>query len=146
MKFKVAKDINQPQQLVAQLFADPNNLKEYQEGFIRKEVISGIAGKDGTISKMYYKTNKYEMELTETIVSNKLPDTFEANYHHKNMDNAMRCSFIAMDDLTTRYEMECEYTAFRGFIPKILGLFFPKIFKKQVQKWMVNFKNFAEKQ
>lgn len=83
IKFKASIDINRPQKLVAQLFANPNNLKVYQEGFIRKEVIWGIAGEDGAISKIYYKTAKYDTELTETIVYNKLPETFEAHYHHK---------------------------------------------------------------
>lgn len=36
MKFKGSIDINAPLEKVTKLIADPKNLKEYQEGFIRK--------------------------------------------------------------------------------------------------------------
>lgn len=47
MKFKGYQDINQPLEKVAALFADPQYLKEYQDGFVRKTLISGEEGKDG---------------------------------------------------------------------------------------------------
>lgn len=144
MKFNCSVIINQPVDKVAQLFADPKYLKEYQEGFIKKDLISGTAGQEGAISKMYYKTGKREMELTETITLNNLPKEFAASYHHKHMDNTMKCFFISLSDQQTRYDSEIEYTAFRGFIPKMLGLFFKRMFKKQAQQWLDNFKAFAE--
>jgi hypothetical protein len=39
---------------------------------------------------MYYKQGKRELELTETITANRLPDSFEASYHHIHMDNTMK--------------------------------------------------------
>ncbi len=146
MKFGGSIDIDQPKEKVAVLFANPQYLKEYQDGFVKKELISGDAGQNGAISKMYYKSGKREMELTETITANNLPDSFEANYHHEHMDNTLKCSFVALSDNQTRYVSEGEYTAFRGFIPKMMALLFPGMFSKQAQKWMNNFKAFAEKQ
>lgn len=146
MKFKGTIDINQPMALVAELFADPQYLHEYQDGFVKKELISGSEGKDGAVSKMYYKTGKREMVLTETITANRLPHSFEASYHHKHMDNTLKCTFTSLGVKQTRYETEGEYTAFRGFLPKMMALLFPKMFERQAQKWMDNFKAFAEKQ
>lgn len=146
MKFRGVVDIDQPKEKVAALFANPKYLGEYQNGFIRKELISGQEGENGAVSKMYYKHGKGEMELTETIISNNLPDSFFASYHHKHMDNTLKTSFIVLGDSKTRYNTEGEYTAFRGFIPKMMALFFPKMFEKQAQKWLDNFKIFAEKQ
>lgn len=146
MKFKGLIDIDQPLELVSALFADPKNLGEYQDGFIRKELVSGPKGRNGAVSKMYYKHGKQEMELTETITSNQLPYSFEASYHHKHMDNTLKSTFTALSTSKTRYETEGEYTAFRGFIPKMMALFFPKMFERQAQKWLNNFKVFAEKQ
>lgn len=146
MKFICSVTINRPKEKVARLFADPGTLKEYQEGFLKKEPVSGDAGKEGAVSKMFYRTGKQEMELIETITVNRLPDEFNASYHHKNMDNTMKSTFTAIDDHTTRYDAEIEYTAFRGFIPKIMGLFFRGMFKSQVRKWLDNFKRFAEKE
>jgi len=146
MKFKGSIDINQSLEKVTSLFIDPKNLKEYQEGFDRKELISGEEGKDGAISKMYYKNGKHEMELTETIVSNKLPYTFEAFYHHKHMDNTMKCTFTALDNNLTRYESEIEYTRINWFLPRLMAILFPGMYKKPAKRWMDNFKEFAEKQ
>ncbi|MEK6155032.1 SRPBCC family protein [Flavobacteriaceae bacterium 3-367] len=145
MKFTCTIEIDRPQDIVAQLFGDPQYLGEYQEGFLDKTLLEGTAGENGAISKMRYKMGKGEMELTETIMDNSLPDRFLAHYHHKHMDNSMECRFVSLSDSRTRYESEIEYTAFRGFVPRAMAFLFPGMFKKQVQKWLDNFKTFAEK-
>lgn len=146
MKFKGFVDINQSRDKVVAFFADPKYLGEYQEGFVRKELVSGAEGKDGAISKMYYKMGKQNMELTETITTNRLPDTFEAHYHHVHMDNTMKCTFIALNDKQTRYEYEFEYTRINWVMPKLMAILFPGVYKKPAQRWMNNFKEFVEKQ
>lgn len=144
MKFTCTIIINKPKEQVATLFANPDYLKEYQDTFICKELISGESGKNGAVSKMLYKMGKGEMELTETIIENNLPDSFYAEYHHKHTDNTMRCTFESKDDNNTIYSSEIHYTSIRGFMPKAMAFLFPSVFKKQVNKWLVNFKNFAE--
>ncbi|MGB0879587.1 MAG: hypothetical protein ACPGTO_03375 [Polaribacter sp.] len=146
MKFTCSVIINKPKKIVADFFANPDFLSEYQDGFIKKIHISGDVGKENSISKMYYKMGKGEMELTETILKNDLPDVFLAQYHHKHTDNTMQSSFISLDDTTTQYDAEIHYTAFRGFMVKTMAFLFPSFFKKQVQKWLDNFKVFVEKQ
>ena len=146
MKFTGFVEINQPQKKVAELFADPQYLGEYQDGFQKKEHISGEAGQEGAVSKMYYKQGKRDLELTETITKNNLPDSFEGFYHHKHMDNSMKCKFIPIDDNNTRYEYEFEYTRISWVMPKLMALLFPNMFKQMGEKWMQQFKEFAEKQ
>jgi hypothetical protein len=131
--------------LVARLFADPANLKEYQDGFKRKELISGESGKNGAVSKMYYDDGKRKMELTETITSNNLPDSFEAFYHHKHMDNTMKCNFTALDENSTRYDYEFEYTRIDWVMPKLMAVLFPGMYRKHGDKWMQQFKEFVER-
>ena len=144
MKFKGSIEINQPKDIVTNHFANPENLKEWQEGFMKIETIKGTPGEDGSISKLFYKMGKREMELTETIIANRLPDTFEAFYHHKHMDNTMKCTFTALDSNRTLYENEVEYTRINWFLPKLMAILFPGVYKKQGHKWMVNFKNSVE--
>ncbi len=144
MKFNCSVVINRPREIVVRLFSDPENLRSYQEGFISKELISGDEGEKGAVSKMLYRQGKGQMELTETIVRNELPEVFEGWYHHKYMDNTMISRFTELNANQTRYDAEIEYTVFRGVIPKIMAWLFPGVFKKQVQKWLNNFKNFAE--
>ena len=146
MKFKGHVDINQPQELVAKLFADPAYLGEYQDGFVKKELVSGEPGQEGAVSKMYYKQGKRELELTETITKNELPNRFEGHYHHIHMDNTMVCTFTPTGERTTRYEYEFEYTRINWFMPKLMSLLFPGMFRKQGEKWMQQFKAFCEKQ
>lgn len=146
MKFKGSIDINQPLEKVAEMFANPDNLGEYQEGFEKKDQISGIKGQDGAVSMMYYKNGKHEMELKETIIANKLPHSFEAFYHHKHMDNTMKCYFAALAEKKTRYEAEVEYTRIDWVMPRLMAILFPGMYKKPAQKWMNNFKLFAENQ
>ena len=146
MKFTCSVTIHKPRKIVVDFFENPDFLGEYQEGFIKKVLISGEVGKENTVSKMYYKMGKGEMELTETILKNDLPNVFLAQYHHKHTDNTMESSFIVLDENTTQYDAEIHYTALRGFMVKTMAFLFPSFFKKQVQKWLTNFKVFVEKQ
>ena len=145
MKFICTVTIQQPIEKVAELFADPAYLKEYQEGFEKKELVSGEAGQVGAISNLYYKTGKRTMELTETILVNNLPHEFMGQYHHKFTDNTMKSMFTALSENETKYDAEIHYTEFRGTPVKVIKFFFHKFFKKQVQKWLNNFKIFAER-
>lgn len=146
MKFNGSIDINQSLEKVTELFADPAHLKEYQEGFVKKELISGTAGEDGAVSKMFYKHGNHEMELTETITANRLPHTFEAFYHHKHMDNTMKCTFTSLSESKTRYETEVVYTRIDWLMPRLMSILFPGMYTKPAQRWLNNFKTFAEKQ
>ena len=146
MKYSGSIEINKPIGLVTKLFVDSKNLKEYQDGFVRKELQSGKEGEDGAISKMYYKYGNRDMILTETIVSNYLPASFEATYHHEHMDNSMKCSFNVIDENTTQYIYEFEYTRINWIMPKLMALLFPGIYRKQGEKWMNQFKEFVENQ
>jgi len=146
MKFQGSIDINKSRDTVVALFADPQHLKEYQDGFVRKELVNGKEGKDGAVSKMYYKYGSRDMELTETITANRLPESFDASYHHKHMDNTMKCTFTSLADDKTRYGYEFEYTRINWFMPKLMAILFPGMYRKQGEKWMRQFKEFAEKQ
>jgi hypothetical protein len=145
MKIEGHIDIRQARDIVAELFADPKRLGEYQEGFLRKEVQRGEPGQDGTVSRMYYRQGKGEMELIETITANRLPDSFAAEYHHKAMDNTMLVRFEALGPALTRYHYEYEYTELRGFLPKLIARLLPSVFRKPAEKWLRNFKEVAER-
>lgn len=146
MKFEGHIDINQSREIVTRLFADPQYLGEYQEGFVKKELVSGEAGQKGAISNMYYRHGKHEMELTETVLKNDLPNAFEAFYHHKHMDNTMRCTFESLGEKQTRYTWKVDYTRINWIMPRLIALLFPGAYKKPAKKWMENFKQFVEAQ
>lgn len=146
MKFKGSVDIAKPRAEVVDFFIDPQYLGNYQDGFVSKEVLSGEPARNGTISRMMYKYGKRDMELTETILENKLPESFLAEYHHKHMDNYMLCRFIEVDERHTRYEYEFEYTRMEWVLPRLMAILFPGMYRKQGEKWMRQFKEFVEQQ
>ena len=146
MKYSGSIDINKSRDVVTQLFADPDSRKEYQDGYVRTELISGEQGQVGAVSKLYYKYGKRDMELTETVTSNNLPHSFAATYHHTHMDNTMNCSFIELGPNKTRYEYEFEYTRISWLLPKLMAILFPGMYRKQGEKWMQQFKTFVENQ
>ena len=142
MKFTGYVDIERPREVVVSYFIDP----KYLDGFIKKELISGQVGEPGAVSILYYGDDKRKMELTETVITNDLPNIFIAEYHHKHMDNSMKCEFHALDEDRTRYKFEFEYTRINWIIPKLIAILFPSVYRKQGEKWMRQFKEFVEKQ
>ena len=145
MKLNRSIDIHQIIETVTALFADPNNLIKYQDGFIKKELISGSEGENGAISMMYYDQGKNKIELKETVIENNLPHSFEGFYEHEHMDNKMLCTFEALNKEVTQYRIDIDYVRM-SFMPKLMSFIFPGMFSKQVMKWMENFKRFAEDQ
>lgn len=146
MKYKGSLIINQPREKVVTLFLDENSLHEYQDGFVKKELQKGVSGQNGAESIMYYKYGKRDMILKETIVNNKLPESFEAFYHHKHMDNTMKCRFTEITPQKTRYDYEYEYVRMNWVLPRLIAILFPGVYRKQGEKWMNQFKEFVEKQ
>jgi len=145
MKFTCTVIIEKPINQVVEFFINPDNLKEYQDGFLGKELVSGKPAQVGTVSKIFYQQGKRKMEITETVTSNNLPHEFSGFYHHIHMDNTMTNRFTSLSENRTQYDAEIEYTVLRGFMVKMVAFLFPRMFKKQVQKWLDQFKEFAEK-
>ena len=85
------------------------------------------------------------MELFETILSLNLPEEKVALYEHIHMTNTQSSRFKSIENNRTLYTSEVEYTKFNGFLVKLMAKFFPGKFKEQSQKWMNQFKEFAEK-
>ena len=146
MKFKCSIEINKSRDEVVEYFINPQYLGEYQDGFIHKKLIRGKASQKHTVSKMYYKHGKIDMEIRETIIENNLPESLIGFYHHKHMDNYMRCKFTWLDNNKTLYESEIDYIRINWIMPRLMAILFPSMYRKQVEKWMRQFKEFVEKQ
>lgn len=146
MKYDGSIQINKPIQLVAELFTDPENLKHYQDGFVKKVHVSGTPGAEGAVSELHYSHKGRDMVLKETIGKSNPPFRFEATYSHPMMDNTLKTTFTAISIDQTLYKIEVEYTAINGIVPNLMALFFPGMFTKQGKTWMANFKRFVEAQ
>jgi hypothetical protein len=146
MNFICGVDIEVPIDKVVALFNDPNNFKEWQDGFISYETISGTPRTIGSKSKINFDNGKHKIELLETIKVMNLPAEMTALYEHKHMVNTMINRFTELPGQKTRFTTDMGYYKFIGLMPKLMALIMPGMFKKQNQKWLDQFKKFAEKE
>lgn len=144
MKYDLELDIQVPRPRVVALFDDPENLKEWQPGLLGHEALEGPPGEVGSTARLRYKMGKREIEMVETVTERDLPDTFAGTYEAKGVHNRVTNRFIEVDEATTRWHLETEFT-FTTLPMKIMGSLMPGTFKKQSRQFMEQFKAFAEK-
>lgn len=146
MKFTCSVDIDLPRQRVVELLDNPENMKHWQDGLISYEFIEGEPGKVGSKMKMRYSNGKREFDLIETITISDFPREFAGTYEATMMKNTMSNLFFERGENRTTWEAHIHYTWFKGFMIKLFVWLSPGTFKKQTQKWLDQFKAFAEAQ
>lgn len=144
MKYLCTVIIDLPLEKAANLWNDEAHFSKWQDGFQSIELLSGTANTKGAKSRILIE-GKQKIELIETIISNDLPKEKIALYEHKHMTNTQTTRFKSIDTNKTEFTSIVEYTKFNGFIIKVMAKLFPNMFQKQSQKWMDQFKQFAEK-
>lgn len=144
MRYQCSIEIQKPIIELVKLWEDEGNFHHWQDGFISIELLEGEKGKKDSKSKIIFHQGKRNMELIETILRNDLPLEKKALYEHIHMSNTQSSSFESLGENKTRYSSDVEYIKFNGFMPKLMSKLFPSLFKKQSEKWMKQFKEFAE--
>lgn len=144
MRFECHVDIKAPRDKVIRLFDSFENLKEWQDGFQGHEHLEGIPGEVGAKTRMTYIMRGKPMELIETVDVKDLPREFSGTYVHKHMTNSLKNFFEEIEG-GTRWRSQVHYTRLNGLMIKTMAFLFPGMFKKQVQKWMDQFKAFVER-
>ncbi|OFY87916.1 MAG: hypothetical protein A3F72_09130 [Bacteroidetes bacterium RIFCSPLOWO2_12_FULL_35_15] len=144
MKYKSEIEINKPLDKVIELFDNPDNMKKWMEGLQSFEAISGKPGEVGSKSRLKFKMGKREIEMIETVTVRNLPEEFSGTYEAQGVFNIVKNKFIPLTENRTKYISEQEFQ-FNGFM-KIIGFLMPGMFKKQSMKYLIDFKNFVEKE
>jgi len=142
MKYTVEVEINKPLNETVAAFKNPDNLKEWQPGFLSIEHLSGEKGQPGAKSAIKYQMGNREIDMIETIVANDLPERFDAIYDANGVLNKQENTFQAVAENKTRWISHSEFK-FSGFM-KLMGWVMPGAFKKQSWKYMEQFKQFVE--
>lgn len=147
MKYTCEITIDKPRDHVSTLFQSPDHIKDWQPSLIRMTPINGEPGANGSQSSLVYEERGGEVELIETIIDNRLPETFTARYesHAQGVDNIVVNHFTKLSPNSTRWVMECEFT-FGSLVMRVIGNVMRGVFRKQTEKDMARFKAFAEKQ
>ncbi|MCM4157659.1 SRPBCC family protein [Gramella sp. AN32] len=142
MKYQESITINLPREEVIEKFSEPKNLKHWQKGFIFMKPLNGTLGEVGSQNLLKFKINKREIEMTETILKNTLPEEFNASYKAAGVYNIQQNHFEKVDEKTTQWTSHSQFQ-FSGFM-KLIGTLMPGAFKKQSREFMTDFKAFAE--
>lgn len=144
MKYSTEIIIDLPRKEVVRKLDNPDNMQHWQRGLVNYELLEGNPGQVGAKMKLEYKIGKREMVLTETIKKNQFPSEFHATYDAKGVHNIQQNFFYDYEDNKTRWVSKAEFQ-FESFGMKLMGILMPGAFKKQSEKYMIDFKNFAEK-
>lgn len=141
MKYTCELTIDLPRDEVVALFDDPDNLVKWQPGLQSFEHLSGEPGQPGAKSRLLYDEGGRRIEMIETIVTRDLPETFSGTYEAKGVWNEVSNHFLEEDGVT-RWVMDSDFR-FSGFMLLML-IFMRGAFRKQTEKTMQRFKDFAE--
>ena len=145
MKYTCTIDLLVPREKVVMLFDDAANLKRWQSNLRSFERLDGLPGQVGARSKLVYKNGKREMTMTETITVRELPDRFAGTYEMPGAWYAVENRFVVVDATHTRWIADVEFRM-DSLMMKLLYMVVPGMFRKQTDKMMKQFKEFAESQ
>jgi hypothetical protein len=153
MKYTNSIEIALPRETVAQLLADPTHLPKWLRGLVLHEPVEGVHGRLGTTSRVVLRSGKQNMELTETITRRDpvdlhgIPSEVVVHFDRESVGAGMRS--IVRDRLTeagpgtTRWESESDFR-FDNPLMRLMGLAMRRVFVKQSQQHMQDFRAFAE--
>jgi hypothetical protein len=143
MKYNNKVVINLSREKTIERWFDESHFSEWQENYLRTELISGTQYEENAKSILFYQQGSAEMMLEETIISNNLPESIEGFYEHLHMDNTQKIVFkeIGKNTEITAY---VEYTKFKGPIENKIDEPMKIFFKNQNQKRLDSFKEFSK--
>ncbi len=141
MKFTCEVVIDRPVADVIRLFDNPDNMSKWQPELVSFTPISGTPGEVGAKSKLIYTMGKRTIGMIETITVRDLPREFSGTYEADGVFNVVK-NYFHDQGTSTKWISENEFQ-FKGFM-KVIGFLFPGAFRKTSQKYMDQFKAFAE--
>ena len=146
MKYTCTVKVPLDRDACIKLWMDESKFGLWQDGFKQRNWTEGEPNQPNSKSEILFVQGKRRMELSETILENKLPEYFLGKYDHIHMTNTQKTSFEIVSPTVTLIKSEVEYTAFHSFAPRVMAKLFPGMFRKQSQKWLDQFKSLAEKE
>ena len=141
MKYICEVLLDLPRDRVVELFDNTENLSKWQPGLQSFEHLHGDPGQPGAKSRMVFQEGRRRIEMVETITRRNLPDEFSGTYEAKGVKNWVVNRFVD-ESGKTRWIAEQEFQ-FTG-IMKFIAPFMRGAFPKQTQKYLEQFKAFAE--
>lgn len=143
MKYTTEIVVDLPRDEFIKKMEDPENMKHWQRGLLKFEQLSKNPGQEGAQMCLSYKMGNRNLEMVETIIKKNMPEEMHTTYDTKGVHNIQK-NYFKEENGKTRWISESDFQ-FSGLGMKLMGFLMPGAFKKQSQKYMEDFKNFAEK-
>lgn len=144
MKFRSEVEIEKPINKLVELIQDPECTLQWLEGLRSVEHISGEFRQPGAKSKVVFDSAAGRMLITETVLSNDLPNEYRIRYDGQGYVSFSNYSFEVVSENLTKFTMSQE-VELKGALRLAQGLVRGKV-KRQLQKSAESFKRFAENQ
>lgn len=144
MKFRSEVEIAKPINELVVLIQNPDNTLQWLEGLHSVEHISGEFRQPGAISKVVLDSPAGRLHITETIISNELPDEYIMMYEGKGYVSYSNYCFEELSDFSTRFIM-LQHVELKGALKLANGLL-KGTMNRQLDKSAESFKRFAENQ
>ncbi len=142
MKYTSEIVIDLPREEFLKKLDNAENMKHWQRGLVKYELLSQNPNAEGAQMSLTYKMGKREFDMIETIIKKNLPEEMHTTYDTKGVHNVQK-NYFKEENGKTRWISESEFQ-FSGLGMKIMAFMMPGAFKKQSQKYLEDFKAFAE--
>lgn len=144
MKFTAEVEIGQPVGMLIKLLLDPDVTLEWLEGLRSVEHISGEFRQPGAISKVVFDSPAGRMLITETVISNDLPEEYIIRYEGQGYISYSNYHFEELSPTTTKFVM-VQHIELKGAFKLASGLLKGTV-DRQLNKSAESFKRYAENQ
>ncbi|WP_143026616.1 SRPBCC family protein [Ferrimonas sediminum] len=144
MKYQHKVSLNADIQTVCRLFSEHQSLKQWQPELHEVTPLIGVPGEQGSTCFMEYRLGLFQFLVLKTIVTNHPPKTFVATYQIHNIWNQKKSHFVRLDEHRTRWVLVSEFR-FNG-IMKLVGFFFPLLFRYTTSRYMKQFQSYIDRQ
>jgi hypothetical protein len=142
MKYTCEISIERPRARVLELIMDPDAFAQWQPGVRSFQLLSGQLGQVGARSRVVFEMRGMRMEMTETIVQRRLPDSYTLMYESRGVKNLVENRFYEEGPARTRWEITNTFEISR--LMAVATPFLHDIVARQNQDAMERFKAFAE--
>ncbi|PQJ16806.1 SRPBCC family protein [Aureicoccus marinus] len=143
MKYTTQVIIDLPLEECIAKLDNPENMKHWQEGLESYEHLQGAAGQEGAQMNLHYKMGRRKIDMVETIIKKQLPNEFHSTYEAKGVHNIQKNYFTTVEGNKTQWTSVSEFKFDKPGL-RLMSWLVPNVFRKQSQKYLEDFKSFAE--
>ncbi len=143
MKFRSEVEIEKPIEELIVLIQDPEVTLQWLEGLRSVKHVSGESRQVGAISKVVFDSPAGRLLITETVISNDLPEEYIMRYDGQGYVSYSNYSFEKLSNASTLFILQQD-VELKGALRLVEGLM-KKTMIRQLDKSAESFKRYAER-